>query len=144
MKIIAGRVLALDEHKDGVTLLVRPRAQRAYALDVDVVINCTGPRTDLRKSRDPLLRNLFAQELIQSDPLGLGLASEDCAVKDARGEVSDWIYALGPLTRPAWWEIVAVPEINAQIDRLVHSLGSQKSADLRPLHAVFVDIGAGI
>jgi uncharacterized NAD(P)/FAD-binding protein YdhS len=91
-----------------------------------------------------LLQNLFTQDLIQSDPLGLGLESEDCAVKDAQGAVSNWIYALGPLTRPAWWEIVAVPEINVQIDRLVRRLGSEEDIAARPLHSVFLDIGAGI
>jgi uncharacterized NAD(P)/FAD-binding protein YdhS len=142
LKITAGHILALDEHKDGITLLLRPRRGRAYALDVDVVINCTGPRIDLRNSRHVLLQDLFAQGLIRSDPLGLGLESEDCAVKDAGDAVSDWIYALGPLTRPAWWEIIAVPEINAQIDRLVQRLSSERAG--RPLHAVFVDMGAGI
>ena len=144
LKITAGRILALDEHKDGITLLLRPRRSRAYAVDVDVVINCTGPRTDLRNCRHALLQNLFTQGLIQSDPLGLGLESEDCAVKDAQGAVSNWIYALGPLTRPAWWEIVAVPEINVQIDRLVRRLGSEEDVAARPLHSVFLDIGAGI
>lgn len=144
LTVTAGRILALDEHQDGITLLVRPRGRRAHGLDVDVVINCTGPRSDLRDSRHPLLRNLFAQELVRSDPLGLGLDSEDCAVRDAGGTVSDWIFALGPLTRPAWWEIVAVPEINAQIDRLVRRLSAAREPAGRPLHSVFLDIGAGI
>jgi len=144
LKITAGRILALDEHWDGVTLLVRPRRARAYALNVDVVINCTGPRTDLRNSRHSLLQNLFSQGLVHSDPLGLGLESEDCAVKDARGATSNWIYALGPLTRPAWWEIIAVPEINAQIDQLVRRLNVERDVATRPLHSAFLDIGAGI
>jgi uncharacterized NAD(P)/FAD-binding protein YdhS len=144
LKIIPGRILALDEHQDGITLLLRPRRGKAYALDVNVVINCTGPGADLRNSRHALLQNLFAQNLAQSDPLGLGLETEDCAVKNTDGAVSDWIYALGPLTRPAWWEIIAVPEINAQIDRLVRKLDSIQPSAMRPLHALFLDIGAGI
>jgi uncharacterized NAD(P)/FAD-binding protein YdhS len=143
LKITAGHILALDEHKDGLTLLLRPRGAKAYALDVDVVINCTGPRMDLRNSRHPFLQDLLARGLVRSDPLGLGLDTEDSAVKDAAGTVSGWIYALGPLTRPAWWEIVAVPEINAQIDRLVERLSSARAATA-PLHTVFVDMGAGI
>lgn len=143
LKITAGQILALDEHKDGLTLLLRPRSGKAYALDVDVVINCTGPRMDLRNSRHLFLQDLLARGLVRSDPLGLGLDTEDSAVKDAGGTVSGWIYALGPLTRPAWWEIVAVPEINAQIDRLVERLSSARAATA-PLHEVFVDMGAGI
>lgn len=143
LKITAGHILALNEHKDGLTLLLRPRGGKAYALDADMVINCTGPRMDLRNSRHSFLQDLLARGLVRSDPLGLGLDSEDSAVKDAGGTVSGWIFALGPLTRPAWWEIVAVPEINAQIDRLVERLCSARTA-AAPLHAVFVDKGAGI
>jgi uncharacterized NAD(P)/FAD-binding protein YdhS len=98
---------------------------------------------DLRNSLHPFLQDLLARGLVRSDPLGLGLDTEDSAVKDAAGTVSGWIYALGPLTRPAWWEIVAVPEINAQIDRLVERLSSARAATA-PLHTVFVDMGAGI
>jgi uncharacterized NAD(P)/FAD-binding protein YdhS len=64
-------------------------------------------------------------------------------VLTARGEASTWLYAVGPLTRPAWWEITAVPEITAQVDGLVHAL--TQDVDHAPALAdVFVDMGAGI
>jgi uncharacterized NAD(P)/FAD-binding protein YdhS len=141
LSVTAGRILGCDAHADGVTALLRPRGGRARALEADILINCTGPDLNPRRGANPLLENLIAQELADVDPLGLGLESEDSAV---RGGASSWIHALGPLTRPAWWEIVAVPEINAQIDRLVRRLGADSSAETAPLHAVFLDIGAGI
>ncbi len=55
---------------------------------------------------------------------------------------SEWLFVLGPLTRPAFWEITAVPEIKAQVDRLVGRLAQETS--LRPLTSMFLDIGAGI
>ena len=42
--------------------------------------------------------------------------------------MSDWLYAIGPLTRPAWWEITAAPEINAQIARLAASFPTPGAA----------------
>ena len=35
-------------------------------------------------------------------------------VVGADGTVSDWLMALGPLTRGTFWEIVAVPDIRRQ------------------------------
>ncbi len=54
----------------------------------------------------------------------MGLETEDCAVIDTNGQPSPWLFALGPLTRPTWWEITAVPEITIQIDRLVNQLAA--------------------
>ena len=78
-----------------------------------------------------------------SDPLGVGLETRDCAVIDNNGAASSWLFALGPLTRPAWWEITAVPEINLQIDRLVAQLISPVTAH-RLTATDFMDMGGGI
>jgi len=145
LRIRAAKVLALDEHKDGVTAILRPKGEKVASREVDFAINCTGPGTDLRETSDPLLKRLHADGLICPDPLGLGLESEDCAVRDVQGDLSDWLFALGPLERPAWWETTAVPEINAQIDRLVHAW-THRAAGLptRTLPELFLDLGAGI
>jgi uncharacterized NAD(P)/FAD-binding protein YdhS len=144
LTITAGRVLTVDERKGGLTAMIRPRGQNALIIDFDAIINCTGPAIDLRHTCHPLLRTLLSDGQVRSDPLGIGLDTEDCAAMGSDGKRSDWLYALGPLTRPAWWEITAVPEINAQIDRLVHQFSQGESEPSRPLAAIFLDIGAGI
>jgi uncharacterized NAD(P)/FAD-binding protein YdhS len=74
----------------------------------------------------------------------MGLLTQDCGVLDGAGRPSHWLFALGPLTRPAWWEITAVPEIILQIDRLVAQM-SKKPARGVPLTAAdFMGIGEGI
>jgi uncharacterized NAD(P)/FAD-binding protein YdhS len=108
------------------------------------VINCTGPRSDLDRLATPLFAELAKRGLIAPDPLGLGLESDDCAVIDPAGRVSDWLYAVGPLTRPALWEVTAVPEITAQIDRLTHALAQDAIRPKSALAEVFIDMGAGI
>ncbi|HRD47963.1 MAG TPA: hypothetical protein PLF78_15980, partial [Caulobacter sp.] len=90
----------------------------------------------------PLFADLARKGLTAPDALGLGLETDDCAVLNARGEASSWLYAVGPLTRPAWWEITAVPEIAAQVDGLVHALA--QDVEVPALADVFVDLGAGI
>jgi uncharacterized NAD(P)/FAD-binding protein YdhS len=87
---------------------------------------------------------MLEQGLIRSDPLGLGLDTSDSAAVGPDGKAQHWLFALGPLTRPAWWEITAVPEINAQIDRLVRRIAHDDHRAVPPLASVFLDIGAGI
>ena len=56
------------------------------------------------------------------------------------------LFALGALTCPSWWEIVAVPEIAVQVDRLAAKLAREgdvtQDHPLAPEH--FLDLGAGI
>jgi uncharacterized NAD(P)/FAD-binding protein YdhS len=65
-------------------------------------------------------------------------------VLDIDGRASDWLYAVGPLTRPALWEVTAVPEITAQIDRLTHELAQDAERPKVALAETFIDMGAGI
>jgi len=109
-----------------------------------VVVNCTGPTTDVRRAGHRLSSALLDGGLIRSDPLGLGLETSDAAVIDSSGVASDWLFAVGPPTRPAWWEIVAVPEITVQVDRLVRRIAHDIRKAAKPMAAAFLDIGAGI
>jgi uncharacterized NAD(P)/FAD-binding protein YdhS len=140
----AGRTRDWIPAGDGVAVTLYPRGGGpAERLTVARVINCTGPRSDLAGLEVPLFADLARKSLIAPDDLGLGLETADCAVLGARGEVSTWLYALGPLTRPAWWEITAVPEITAQVDGLAHRLAEDQVVT-PSLEEVFVDLGAGI
>ena len=110
------------------------------------MVNCTGPASALDQLAIPLIESLRARGLIKPDVLGLGLESADCALIEASGAVSTWLYALGPLTRPAWWEITATPEIVVQVDRLVARLATAQ-VDAGPVAdaaEAFLDLGAGI
>jgi len=42
----------------------------------------------------------------------------------ADGTSNDWLYALGPMTRGAFWEIVAVPDIRQQTWNLARRLSN--------------------
>jgi len=84
-------------------------------LEVDAVVNCTGPLGDVRRSADPLLAALVARGTIAPDPLALGVDSTlDGAVVDATGQVVDGLFVVGPPRRGTLWESTAIPEIRAQ------------------------------
>lgn len=144
LSIRAGRTRDWIPAGEAVAVTLHPRGGgAAETLTVAKVINCTGPRSDLSGLEIPLWADLARKGLIAPDALGLGLETLDCAVLDGGGEVSTWLHALGPLTRPAWWEIVAVPEITAQVDGLTHRLAEDQVAT-PSLQEAFVDLGAGI
>ena len=67
------------------------------------------------RSDQPLLRRLVERGLIRPDRLHIGIdVTVDSEVIDARGRPIGWLLALGPMTRGAFWEIVAVPDIRRQ------------------------------
>ena len=111
-------------------------------IDADAVINCTGPRTDYDQMGDPLILDGRRRGLLGADPLRLGIEADECAVVDREGRRSHWLFALGPLTRPAWWEITAAPEIVAQVRQLAAWL--EGGSDPASLEDAFLDLGAGI
>ena len=94
-------------------------------LTVTRIVNCTGPQGDLTRTTEPLLAKLAARGVIRPDPAHLGLDVDGCArTIAANGTPNDWLYALGPMTRGAFWEIVAVPDIRQQTWNLARRLSN--------------------
>lgn len=145
LRVLAGRLRGCVARGHGVEAVIARRAGSEERFHAVRVVNCTGPRSDLDNIAFPLLADLRRRGLIVPDPLALGIETCDCAAIGASGRPSDWLYALGPLTRPAWWEIIAIPEINAQIERLVREMTQPRgTAALPRLADQFVDLGVGI
>ena len=116
LEVRAGKPVSVREQDGGISFEWRPRGSSATeTLRVRRIINCTGPQGDLMRSYDPLLRNLMRRGSIRPDALRLGI-DVDSQSRTVRsdGTSNDWLYALGPMTRGAFWEIVAVPDIRSQ------------------------------
>lgn len=148
LSIHGGRVLSYGRHRQHVDVRFRERNSGIeLSYPAARVINCTGPRTDLDRLAIPIIADLRRSGLIMSDALGIGLETRDCAALDSSGHASSWLFALGPLTKPDWWEVIAVPEINAQAERLVQELSGTPRRDTShaaSLAEMFSDLGAGI
>lgn len=109
----AGRLTESRLTDTGVQVCWRPRGgQDAVCEDFDLVVNCTGPLGAVARSTRLLIRDLLAKGFVQPDPLGLGLTvDEECRPLDLTGRPVPGLYAIGPLTRGAAWEITAVPDL---------------------------------
>jgi uncharacterized NAD(P)/FAD-binding protein YdhS len=124
LKQINGRLIDL-ERTDGATIAtIRPRgSDTPITLTTDLVINATGLASDVRQLPDALIRNLLDRGTVGPDPLAIGLdVTDTCGLLDNTGRPVPGLYALGPLTRGAWWEITAVPELRNQTARFAQHL----------------------
>lgn len=132
----ATRLRRMQAEADGAFITHRPRRSLAdQRLVVRRVINCSGPACDYERIADPLVRSLLDRGDIRPDPLRLGLdVSSLCALRNRRGEIWQRLYAVGPVTRPAFWEVTSVPDIRRQCETLAAHLAT-RLASARPLCA---------
>lgn len=114
LSILAGRVVSC--RGDAVALHRRGRRD-VEEVAVDSIINCTGASGDLSRSRDVLMRALLDEGSARADAFGLGLEVDDgCRIIDAQGDATPGLYAVGPITKGMYWEMVAVPDIRGQVE----------------------------
>jgi uncharacterized NAD(P)/FAD-binding protein YdhS len=63
------------------------------------------------------------------DPLRLGLdVTGSCALLSREGAISRRLFAVGPVTKGAFWEMTAVPDIRRQTEKLAEYLGGLAKA----------------
>lgn len=129
--VSAGRVLSYRDTGDGAEVVVRQRATGGVqTFRVGSVINCTGPNSDTRRLRDPLIEDLVRRGVLCHDRLGLGIeVADDGALIDARGEASRALYYVGPFLKARDWEATAVPELRVHAQHLADTLRRSFSAD---------------
>ena len=120
LEIIAGKIVAIAPDAEGARVAVRRRGTHEIAsLDVSRIISCKGVESVARQGANPLVESLFAQGLARMDALGIGIDVDDnCALVDRQGRASRRLFAIGPMSQAAFWEIIAVPDIRLQTAQL--------------------------
>ena len=124
LALYGGRIQAFDMAEDQVTLRYRVRGtNRVEHIAAARVINCSGPGADYARISHPLIRSLLNAGMVRPDPLCLGLdVTRNCALKDTKGAISGRLFAVGPVTKAAFWEMTAVPDIRRQCEYLANHL----------------------
>jgi uncharacterized NAD(P)/FAD-binding protein YdhS len=113
LRLLAGKVRAVTATADRAELAIALRGQAEAQLSAAWVINCTGPghhRTELPAP----LPSLIAANLVEPDPLGLGVMTGPHHEAVAHGAARPDLYVLGTLCKPRLWESTAVPELRVQ------------------------------
>lgn len=116
LEVIAGKTLGFTEKPGGIEVTLRRRGKgESETMTVQRIVNCTGPLGDLNRTEEPLLQKLAACGMIRPDAAHLGIDVDNQGQTiNASGKPNGNLYALGPMTRGAFWEIVAVPDIRTQ------------------------------
>ena len=124
LRIQAASFKGLVPSQKGVAIAVRYRGEDVITKMLGAaLINSSGIEYDWRRVARPLPQQLLKRGLIQPGPLALGIAADSTgAVLDARGEVSQRLFAMGPPLRGMWWESTAVTDVALQAKALAARL----------------------
>ena len=109
LEILAGRVRSMRETEVGVEVEIARRGRETSDTQMfDTIVNCTGPLGAMARTANPIVKQMLGDGLVEIDRLGIGLQV------DARDRAGDGVWALGPMTKGRYWEIIAVPDIRVQ------------------------------
>ena len=122
----AGKLVSVRSAGAAAQVVWRRRgASATEELRVARIVNCTGPRGNVTRSGEPLLDQLAAEGRIRPDPCLIGIdIDSECRAIGGDGTPAETLYAIGPMTRGALWEVVAVPDIRVQTDKLARRIGA--------------------
>ncbi|WP_051218549.1 FAD/NAD(P)-binding protein [Nocardioides insulae] len=94
--------------------------------DVGWVVNCTGPRADIRTLGNPLLDDLLRSRpggaIASVASAGMGFSTDRGRLIGGLGDTEAPIWTLGALRRGELWESTAVPEIRVQASGVATSI----------------------
>lgn len=124
LRIRAASFKGVVPSASGVTIGLRHRGEQTVThVSGAALINSSGIEYDWRRVARPLPQQLLKRGLIQPGPLALGIAADASgAVRDAQGQVSERLFAMGPPLRGMWWESTAVTDVAIQAKALALKL----------------------
>ncbi|MGH7682570.1 MAG: FAD/NAD(P)-binding protein, partial [Candidatus Eiseniibacteriota bacterium] len=131
LSVRAGRIQGFrrDGRVVSVTLLPRGRSS-VETVQVERVINATGPEGDFRRIGSSLVDGLLSEGWVRPGPYGFGFdATPDGVLLDAKGAPSPFLYSLGPPLRGVLWETLAAPEIREHAGAIARSILGMGVAD---------------
>jgi uncharacterized NAD(P)/FAD-binding protein YdhS len=113
---------------------LKPRTEGIAIFEVDRMIIATGPDAANALDYQTLLRAMRVSGHLVPDPLGLGIACDECcrAISSA-GLPQTSLLVAGPLTRGTFGEITGVPEIAAQATAIVDTVVRQRNIHTRTI-----------
>jgi uncharacterized NAD(P)/FAD-binding protein YdhS len=122
LEIVAGRLKSMREGNRELVAGIQRRGksetkEQHFALGV----NCTGPLGAIGRSEDGVLKSLFDAGLAKPDWLGMGLDVDG----KSRVAGAERLWAVGPLTKGRFWEIVAVPDIRGQVADVAEDIAKE-------------------
>jgi uncharacterized NAD(P)/FAD-binding protein YdhS len=116
LRTAAGRIRSVDVADDAFDVIWSPRGEaKTVRTKASIIINCAGPNGDAMQAADLMMSNLVRRGFARPDVCRIGLDVDlDGRLIGASGEADPSLFAIGPITRGALWEITSVPDIRVQ------------------------------
>jgi uncharacterized NAD(P)/FAD-binding protein YdhS len=109
LEVMAARIVTARDFDGGIHVeFRRRRSSKTQSATFAYAFNCTGPLHSISRTKDLLLRSLLDSGQVRPDHLDIGLEVTGTA------RVGEHLWAMGPLTKGRYWEIIAVPDIRDQ------------------------------
>jgi uncharacterized NAD(P)/FAD-binding protein YdhS len=124
LQIVGARLTSIESAGDAMRVTFRRRGDKmSETQEFSAVVNCTGPESDVRRLRDPLIGDLLRRGQAVCDAAGLGLrVDDDYRLLGASNGPSAVLSLTGPLLKGEFWEATAVPELRVHAARLADRL----------------------
>jgi uncharacterized NAD(P)/FAD-binding protein YdhS len=118
LETVKGSIISVTGDKEGIETLFST-SEEERKMTFHKIINCTGPESNYRKLRFPIIVDLMERGKVVPDPLGLGIiCSEDGNIINKKGEKEDGLWCIGPMRKAVLWETTALREIREQATQL--------------------------
>jgi len=125
LHIYAGKIHNMEERMGRVNVeFLNKKMQELQTIQVDRVINCTGPETDISILENGFLRNLWNQGILSQDILKLGVNADlnTYEIINQEGKKIDGLYTIASNLKGLLWESTAVNELRTQAEKLAKNL----------------------
>jgi uncharacterized NAD(P)/FAD-binding protein YdhS len=129
---IVGRITSAEEKNKGARITIALRGKhQTTTVDVEVIINCTGPNSNPKLINEALIKTLIEDDLISIDKHSIGInVNSDLAVIDSKGRASEWLNYVGPMLKATFWEATAVPELRVHAANVAKKISTMFNTNL--------------
>lgn len=142
LQVHAGRLKQLQAGESGLRAEISLRSGQRLSIDVQRVINCTGPDNNYGSVEDRLIRSMLDAGYATRGSIGRGFAA------NANGELispdstdRDWLLTLGPPRLGDLLETIAVPELRKQAESVANRLLSINREPIEVVPELFLAAG---
>jgi len=128
LSILAGNIHECKVSNDSFEVeIFNKRLNKLENQTFGAIINCTGPETNVSKTKNELLIQLKADGIIVQDKLNLGLRinTKNFRTINNSNTENNQLYAIGSLLKGELWESTAVNELKNQAKDLAEQLTNE-------------------
>ena len=118
LELLKGTILDASATDIGINIRYRCEHQDIQQV-FHKVINCTGPESNYRKVRFPIVNDLIERGRVKVDELGLGIkCTPEGRIINEQDQVEDRLWCIGPMRKSVLWETTALRELREQASEL--------------------------